>query len=266
MPINEGVTAPKNSSPRIILFDFEVLPDLRQVMRVLKSIGNYPGLTIKAQVNSIICCGWKEFGKREAVYCKNAWDYPGWKKDVNDDKDLVTDIRELFLGADAIVTFNGKKFDWPVLLTRMAKHGLSPLPPIPHIDVRQVIKRHLHLVHNSLDNASRFFLNEKKGAHEWELWERTLDRDPDALKEMEKYCKQDVKLLEKLFRLARPYATGIPNHNLFTTSRANRCPKCQSTRIQKRGIKYTATIAYAQYWCRDCDGWFRTDGADRNPR
>ena len=99
------------ADPRIVLFDLETLPNLTEVMKVLPSLSDYPGRTLKAQLNSVICAGWKVFGESK-VHCINAWDFSTWNKSVNDDKQIVSAIRDVLAEADAVVTHNGKKFDW----------------------------------------------------------------------------------------------------------------------------------------------------------
>jgi hypothetical protein len=46
---------------------------------------------------------------------------------------------------------------------------------------------------------------------------------------MKDYCKQDVILLEKVFKKLRPEAIGLPNFNLMNPYKEKVCPKCGSS-------------------------------------
>lgn len=194
------------SNPRVILFDLETLPNLKEAMKVFTGLGAYPGLTLKASINSVICVGWKVLGEKE-THCFNAWDFPKrWEKSVNDDLEVVKWAREIIAGADVVITHNGKRFDWKFFQTRIAYHGLEPLPKIHHIDTVQESKKHLYLFNNRLNTVAKFLTKtKKKDTGGWELWEKVLERDRKSQKKMTAYCKQDVRVLEKVFKKLLPF-------------------------------------------------------------
>jgi DNA polymerase elongation subunit (family B) len=256
-----------SAEPRIIIWDLETCPNLTEALEVWTQLSNYPGQTLKGQVQSILCFGWKVFGSAESEV-KCAWDFPSWADNVNDDLALVSYAREVLSSADAIITQNGRRFDYPVLQTRLLKHDLEPLDPrIPHIDTKTASRGNLSFISNSLNNMGRFLLDEMKMDHEgWGLWVRTMRRDPEAAEIMKEYCRQDVLLLEKLYRKLRPFLKQIPNHNLFSPLRENSCPSCGSTRLKSNGKRFTSARAYRRYICLDCRTWCRTDLKDELPR
>jgi DNA polymerase elongation subunit (family B)/predicted RNA-binding Zn-ribbon protein involved in translation (DUF1610 family) len=256
------------TEPKIILFDLEVLADMREVRKVFFSMSDYPGLTLKATINSVICAGWKEFGSK-TTHCISAWDFPrAWRRDVNDDTHVVKAIYEVLKDADAVVTHNGKRFDWKFLQTRLIKHGLPLLPRIRHIDTCAVSKSNLMPFRNNLKTLSAIAGSHKMESGGSELWEAVAERSKKAQARMAEYCKQDVRALESVFKMLRPLVTNLPNHNLFNVAQGGKdcCPSCGSTRLQRRGIERTKTKTYGRYQCQDCGSWSRTDGADRNPR
>jgi DNA polymerase elongation subunit (family B) len=130
------------SEPRIVLWDLETLPNLKEVMKIFPSLSNYPGLTMKASINSIICFGYKIYGEKK-THCINAWDFPEWNKNVNDDKKLCQEAYSILSAADAIVTHNGRRFDWKFFQTRLLLHGMKPLSNIMHIDTGAASKSNL---------------------------------------------------------------------------------------------------------------------------
>jgi DNA polymerase elongation subunit (family B) len=254
------------SEPRIICFDLETLPNLTEVMKVFAGITDWPGKGMRADINSIICAGWKVFGE-DKTHCINAWDFKGWKKNVNDDYEVVKGIYNVLKGADAVVTHNGKRFDWKFLTTRLMHHKLPTLPNIKHIDTCALSKRNLFLTANRLDKVGQFLTGDRKLENGgWDLWVKVLQRDPKAMKLMTDYCKQDVLLLEKVFKALRPFAKDIPNYNIFGRHEKPLCPTCGGTRLQKHGFQVTKTMMYQRYQCQDCASVCRTNVQNNLPR
>lgn len=251
--------------PRIISWDLETLAELNKVMKFLPGMSAYPGLTMKATHNTIICCGYKILGEKK-VHCINAWDYPKrWKKDVNDDYDVVKAIYKVLKDADGIVTHNGKRFDLKFLNSRLVFHGFAPLPKIPHIDTCTVAKSKLFLFNNRLNTVAEFLGCELKMENGgWNLWERVLRREKKAQATMTKYCKQDVEVLEQVFLKLRPMIGNVPNYNLFSESERQICPNCGSDRIQKHGTRMMTGGPVQRYKCNDC-GTTHTVKGKKNP-
>lgn len=240
---------------KIVSFDLETLPDLREVMKVYAGLSAYPGLTLKATHTTIICFGYKILGEKRAhVQC--AWDYPSWDKNVNDDKELCRFAYEMLHDADVVITHNGRKFDMKHLQTRLLKNGLPTLPTsIIHIDTRQIASKNLFSVNNKLDTLGSHFVGERKMENGgWGLWCDVLDRDPKAQETMRKYCKQDVLLLEKLYLKLRPLIKSLPNPNSCFKGNLH-CPNCSSQMLQKRGTMISKSGLRQRYLCQDCGSW-----------
>lgn len=227
---------------------------MAEVLKVFPSLGDYPGLTLKASINSLLCFGWKELGKKR-IHCANAWDYSTWNKNVNDDYELVKLAYEVLSKADAVVTHNGKRFDVKFLQTRLRFHKLPPLPPgLLHIDTCAEAKKHLYTFNNRLNTIAKFLTNYTKLENGgWNLWVDVYNRVERAMKLMTKYCKQDVKVLEEVFLELRPLIAGLPNQNMFIKEVV--CPKCGSMKLQKRGQAIKANAIYQRLQCQDCGGW-----------
>jgi DNA polymerase elongation subunit (family B) len=240
------------SEPKVILFDIESLPDLKEILKVVSGISAYPGLSIKASINSIICFGYKIYGEKETKVI-NAWDFKGWKKNVNDDEELVKKIYDILKDADAVVTHNGKRFDWKFIQTRLLKYGMPPLHKIQHVDTCQELKKNLLLFNNRLNTAAKFMTSEEKMENGgWDLWVRTHDRHKKSMKLMSEYCAQDVITLEAIYKKILPFVTVLPNYNMFRTGEKVVCPNCGSTRLQKHGFKTTKTKVLQRFHCKDC--------------
>lgn len=240
-----------HNEPKIISYDIETLPNLAEVMKVYPGLSAYPGLTLKASITTVICFGFKVLGEDE-VKCINAWDYEAWLTDVNNDYELVKAARDVLSSADAIVSHNGKRFDFKFLQTRLLFHGLDPLPKIPHIDTNQVLKSNMMIFNNRLGTAGKFLVKDEKLENGgWDLWVKVLNRDQEAMRLMEDYCKQDVILLEKIFLKLRPLINHIPNYNWFA-SEGRVCPKCGGTRLQKHSKRMNKRGPVQRYQCQHC--------------
>ena len=158
--------------PKIVFFDLETLPIPRAIYSRIPSLGAWPGRTFKADIQSIMCFGYKLEGDKKASSL-NLWDYKGaWKKSRHNDEPLVKEIWKILHDADEIVTHNGKRFDLKVLNTRLMLYGLPPLPKIHHVDTLQVLKGSLTLYSNSLDAAAKLFGCESKihWSDKWNIW------------------------------------------------------------------------------------------------
>jgi len=241
------------AGPRIILFDLEIIANLDEAYKIWPSIGNWPGMTLRADINSIICCGWKVLGENE-VHCINAWDFKAkWKKDVNDDSAVCKAILKALDGADAFVFHNGCGFDFPFLLTRLELNGLPTIPQtIKKIDTKLLAKK-LFFTSKSLNHLGSVMIREEKLAHDgWKLWPRVRSRDPEAMKLMEEYCKQDVLLMEKLFEKLKKFGK-LPNFGLWSDGIHKECPNCGSVNLMKNGIRYdNSGVQRQRLACKEC--------------
>lgn len=254
------------SEPKIVLFDLETIPNLEEALKVWPQLSTFPGRTLKATVSTILCAAWKTYGEKK-VDCVRAWDFRSWKRSVNDDKKICEALYEALSDADAVVTHNGRRFDWKFLQTRLRYHKLPPLPKIHHIDTKATSSKHMYAFNNRLGYLGEQFAGTRKLDHEgWELWVKCWHKDPKAMKTMEKYNIQDVIALEKLFIELKPLIDEIPNYNLFKEHDKPACPKCGSTRLLSNGYRHTQTRSYKRYQCQDCRCWMRVDAKDRNPR
>lgn len=259
--------AKNKSKPKIVFFDFETLPDPRQVYRRLPSFGDWPGRGYKAELSTIMCFGHKIQGEKKAK-CFNAWDFEGWETCRQNDYDLVKKTYDTLVDADQIVTHNGKSFDLKVLETRLAFYDLPPLPKIHHVDTKLVLKAKLSLYSNSLADAAKFFkLSDKMGIPgKWGLWERIAFKEETAadLRLMTEYCKQDVVVLEQLHdKLQSRIGSSAINRTHWAPVGTKVCPSCGSDKIHGHGERRNTTAVYKRYFCNGCGSTFRTDKQDK---
>lgn len=241
--------------PKIVIWDLETMPNPEEVIKRLPGMGAWPGRTLKSDLNSIICFGYKIHGKKR-TYSINGWDFKkDWKKDRHNDYNVVKAAYEVLKDADGIVTHNGGKFDIKVLNTRLAYHGFPRLPKIPHSDTKVLASRNLFLFSNSLANVAKFLkVTDKMQIHnKWQLWvDLSMGKDTAKTRKiMDKYCKQDVDTLEEVYDKLKQYSNHVPNHNLFSNTKTS-CPSCGSDHVHKHGFKVTKTGKKQRYQCQEC--------------
>jgi predicted RNA-binding Zn-ribbon protein involved in translation (DUF1610 family) len=259
------------SKPNIILFDIETIPDQEKALEVWCQLSNYYGQTMKATITTIICVGWKKLGDKK-THCVSAWDFPNWEKNINDDKEVCKKIHEILKDADAVVTHNGRRFDWKHLQTRFLVNGLPPLPNIPHIDTCLIARKNLLSFNNRLGYLGKWLAGDTKLENGgWELWVKVSKRIKYAQKLMVKYCKQDVDLLEKVFEKLRPFIKNLPNQNIDRDQKLVNedtfvCPTCGSGDLVRNGWAYTKTTKYQRTFCKSCKSYSRLNAKDKKPR
>lgn len=169
---------------------------------------------------------------------------------------MLERIHRLVDQADAVVHYNGQKFDMPVLNREWLKYGFAPPAPYKHIDLLQVAKRQFRFVSNKLDYVSQFLGLGHKVRHEGhELWTACMKGDSKAWGRMKEYNIQDVVLLEKLYGRLIPWIDKHPSHGAVSESVV--CPKCGHDELQQRGFAITALHKYRRYQCKACGGWAR---------
>ena len=168
---------------------------------------------------------------------------------------MLEGIHALMDEADVLVHYNGNSFDIPCLNKEYLLYGMTPPAPSKQVDLLKVVRRNFRFTSNKLDHVSQRLGLGKKEETSFQLWIDCLNHNPTAWKQMEKYNKKDVILLEKLYKKLLPWIKGHPNHALY--SAVSCCPNCGSGSFVKRGFSYTNTMKYQRYRCKDCGAWFR---------
>lgn len=169
---------------------------------------------------------------------------------------MLQKAHELVSEADCIVTYNGRKFDLPTLNREWIKNGFEPPAPHRDIDLLEAAKRRFRFTSNKLDYVTDYLgLGQKVRHGGFELWTGCMEGNPKAWREMERYNKQDVKLLESLYKRMLPWLDRHPSHGPVVGDMC--CPKCGSEDLQMRGWAYTQAHKYQRYQCKGCGGWLR---------
>ena len=227
---------------KILLLDIESSPNTAHVWGLWQQ-----NVSINQLMESsyVLCYAAKWYGDKEVIFDSVHKSRP---------KTMLKGIHGLLNDADAVVHYNGTKFDIPTLNKEFLLHSFNPPSPYKQIDLLRVVRSNFRFPSNKLDYVAQRLNLGKKHEHEGhELWVKCMNGDKDAWKRMEKYNIQDVVLLENLYGHLLPWIKSHPNHNLFSDGHV--CPNCSSSSLQRRGTAISATGTYQRYQCRSCGTW-----------
>jgi hypothetical protein len=156
--------------------------------------------------------------------------------------------------ADIIVAHNGDSFDLVKINTRFLIHGFDPPSPYKTVDTLKVARKVFAFDSNKLDDLGHYLNIGRKLPHTgFHLWKGCMSGDPVAWAKMKRYNGHDVELLEKLYYLVRKWA---PNHPQVNQGKIENCPRCGSSKVQRRGFSYTPLRRKQRFQCQKCAGWF----------
>jgi len=180
--------------------------------------------------------------------------------------EMVRGAWDLLDEADAVIHYNGKRFDVPTLNKEFIKIGLLPPSPYKQIDLLRVCRQQFRFHSNKLDEVLRFLGMPQKLSHKgMDLWIECMRSEDKAWKTMERYNRRDVTTMERLYKKLLPWIMHHPNYALYTDSSRAVCTNCGSDKLIKQGTAKTITMIYQRYQCKDCGTWVR-DRKNSTPR
>jgi hypothetical protein len=225
----------------ILLLDIETKPTSAYVWRAYGE--QNIGVEQIIEPGAIICVGAKWLGEKE-TYLFSDWE-DGHEK-------MLHEIHEMISYADAVVTYNGDKFDLPILRGEFLLADLGPTPPATSIDVVKTVRKFGFFMNRLAFIGPLLGVGAKIKHEGFELWTKVMAGDVPAQKRMAKYCIQDVVLLEKLYLKVRPF---IANHPHLGQVGGHQCGACGSTHVQSRGTRRTRAFKIQRLQCQDCGSW-----------
>jgi predicted RNA-binding Zn-ribbon protein involved in translation (DUF1610 family) len=246
---------------KILTVDIETTPNLAHIWRLWGQ--QNIGLNQLMESSELLCAAYKWHGEDQTYFVYG----PSYFHIDPEDGWGLADLYDAVNLADAIVTYNGKKFDIPRLNSAFIENGFDVPAPYQQIDLYQTVKRVFGWPSMKLDYVAGKLLGENKVKHEGhDLWVKCMAGDPEAWARMREYNMQDVVITEKLYDKLLPWIPSHPNVLLYDENPSMRaCPRCGSSHYQSRGPRQLATGIYQQYRCNDCGAWFRetkrTDGS-----
>jgi DNA polymerase elongation subunit (family B)/predicted RNA-binding Zn-ribbon protein involved in translation (DUF1610 family) len=241
---------------RLLLVDIETAPHVGYVWGLWQQ---NIGLSQLLESGYVLCWSAKWLGDDDVMFDSVHRSKP---------KKMLKRIHALLDEADAVVHYNGTKFDIPVLNKEFLLHGLTPPSSYKQIDLYNTAKSRFRFASNKLDYIAQQLGVGSKHKHEgFELWVKCMNNDADAWATMELYNKQDVNLLEQVYYLFRPWIRNHPNTGLYSDNGSVVCPACGGESLVRRGFAFTTTGRYQRYRCGTCGHWSRSrSGVDQQPQ
>jgi DNA polymerase elongation subunit (family B) len=231
---------------KILLLDIETAPNVAHIWGLFKQ---NVGINQIMESSYVLCWAAKWLDEKEIKFSSVQKTNP---------KRMLLKIWDLLDEADAVIHYNGTKFDIPTLNKEFLLYGLTPPSPYKQIDLLRVARNQFKFPSNKLDYVAQALGLGKKTKHiGHELWIQCMANNPEAWGMMEEYNKNDVTLLEQVYGKLIPWIKTHANYSLHSTN-PEVCPNCGGTHYQKRGFYYTSNCQYQRYKCQECGTWFRT--------
>ena len=165
------------------------------------------------------------------------------------DKKMIKEFVKVLDKADESIGHNIDKFDLKWLRGRAIKHKIAMRPDYVTVDTLRLARMQFNLNSNRLDYLSKFLGSKGKISTNWQMWvDITLYNKKSALKDMVKYCKQDVTELERVFKKINPYALSKTK----VSSDKLECPEGHSNfKISNRRISASGSRSVCLQ-CKTC--------------
>jgi hypothetical protein len=235
---------------KILFYDIETRPMVAEIWGLRDQ---NVGLNQIREFSGTICFSAKWLGKSNVMF------YSDW---TCGHRPMLEAMHSLWSQADAICGYNNDKFDNKKMRGEFIKEGLEPPPPVASIDLYKTVRSQFSFDSNKLDHVAQMLNLGSKVKHQGhELWSLVMEGDTKAQRTMERYCKQDAKLTEKLYKKLRPF---IPNHPHLGGGNSDACPACGSLSVIKNGHRYTRCHVVQRLQCQDCGHWYK-GAAKRRP-
>lgn len=183
-------------------------------------------------------------------------DYPNYRRDKGNDKELVKEMWQYFDKADILIAHNGDSFDIKKCYDRFSYWGLPPPSPFKKIDTLKVARKHFKFTSNKLNDLGEHLgLGKKVRTGGFDLWEDCMDGDMKAWRLMRKYNAADVILLERLYKKLRPYIDNHPLTKMKHRDSLPACDNCGARKLQSRGTAWRLGKKVGRYQCDGCGHW-----------
>lgn len=232
----------KGNNIKILLLDIETAPNIAYVWGLWEQNVNLQMLQAPGYV---LCWSAQWLGDKKVMF--DSVSRSGKKK-------MLEGIHKLMTEADAIVTYNGARFDIPHLNGQFVLAGMTPPAPSRQIDLLAVVKSRFKFPSNKLEFVAKELGIGSKLKHQgFDLWLGCLRNEPQAWATMERYNKQDTALLGGLYHKLLPW---IKNHPCpRPTRKGDHCTNCGSHEVHYRGVAIVAGGERTRFQCQKCGRW-----------
>lgn len=232
---------------KLVTIDIETSPNLAYTWGLFKQ---NIGINQLMETGEVMCFAAKNYGQKPVSF---------FSTHHHGKTEMIEAAHQILDEADAVIHYNGKRFDIPHLNREFLEEGLTPPAPYAQIDLLNVAKKQFRFTSNKLDHvAQQLGIGAKTSHTGFQLWKDCMAGDEEAWALMKKYNIQDVELTEEVYDALLPWIPSHPNHRLYHSGvEDDLCPNCGSTDLRKEGRAYTSVSAFQRYRCADCGKWSR---------
>lgn len=248
----------KNNIPKILFLDIETSPWLSLCYGTI-----WEPIVVKIlKYTQILSVSYRWYGEKKVHHIAQN-QFKSYKPGILNDKELLIEISKIINQADYGVAHNGDNFDWKIIMERIVYHRLPPIPHIPTLDTKKLIKSISKLPSNKLTHTSVFLGNGEKLKHEgMDLFVGCMDGNPQSWKTNEKYNNKDVDIMYSDFEDIMPYVKLPNTYARINTDKTHllNCsnPICLSTDLKPSKQRRVVNGWKQQFQCEDC-GRYTTD-------
>lgn len=243
---------PTASNTRILTIDVERQRGEWKVERWDPFPPKYLPMDTMIRRPRIMCFAAKWYGSDEILFFdergKDAQGTRGAKR-------MVKAMWDLLEEADAVVTYNGDRADFPWMHEEFAYWGLPRPMPYRSIDLYKTNRSRFARPYKSLRYVARELgTAPKMDVSGMDLWDLCAQGDSAAWGTMRDYNIQDVRTTEETWLSQLSWLNGSAHLGvLIDDGRTNRCPNCGSVNLTRHHKPARANVrAYEAFRCDDC--------------
>lgn len=230
------------TKPRILFYDLETSPLLAWVWSRYQD-----GVIDVEEEWEILSAAWKFQGDRKVQVIS--------QKNGRSEFSIVSKLWELFEEADIVIGHNSDKFDNKKANAKLLEYEFNPPSFYATVDTLKVARKYYKLTSNRLDALGELLGVGRKVKHSgFELWRSCMQGDRKAWEKMESYNKQDVRLLQRVYKKLKPWIDNHPHIGLLLDKGKESCNRCGSRNFRSEGIRVTASTKYRRLKCSQCGG------------
>lgn len=213
-----------------LIWDIETSPNIGFFWKPGYNISIQPSNIIQEKAIICICYKWEGLKTVHAL----TWDR-------GDDTEMLRKFIEVMDSADELVAHNGNRFDLKWFNAQVLRAGLTPPLQPKTVDTLILARRRFYLNSNRLDYLGKFLFGEGKIKTEFSLWKDiVLDNDVAAMRKMVRYCKEDVRLVERVFHKIAGFNDPYSHAGVMAGLPRWTCAHCASDTVRRKKRRVTA--------------------------
>ena len=189
------------TKPKVIFLDIEVSPQDSM------TYGKFHEAVVLSVVRPqyLFCFSYMDIDSKKARVV-SLTDFPLYKKDPHNDREVVKALHKIISEADYIVAHN-IAFDVKMAKARFIKHKLEPLKKLKTICTLKLARKVASFPSNSLKELALFLGVKHKMETSKDLWQKIyLNQDSNAWTEMRLYNKIDSEVGVQILKILEDWS------------------------------------------------------------